>query len=98
MKFVEKVSKLLMDLGAKQHENAMYRFTIETQAGILHIDPTANRTEGPGTIFTRFDNPKLARKLVGCNEFSGKWNFHYFKEWNIETALADFTLQLQKVL
>jgi hypothetical protein len=52
----------------------------------------------PGTVFTCFDDPAAARQLVDCNRFSGKWNHHYFDGWDTKTALADLSIQLEKVL
>lgn len=94
-RFVRKVTELLLSLGAEQDGD---RFTLETKVGRLALHPTENVTEGPGTVFSRFDDVQAARTLVDCNKFSGKWNFHYFSGWTVETAIADFEFQLKKVL
>jgi hypothetical protein len=97
-RFIRTVTELLLSLGAKQDDGEAYRFTIQTKAGVLRLHPDENHTSGPGTVFTRFDNPQAARQLVDCNRFSGKWNFHYFDPWDVETAIADLTFWLGKVI
>jgi hypothetical protein len=95
---VGKATTLLLSLGAKQDGGEVYRFTLETKAGRLRLHPDADQREGPGTLYTCFDNPEAARQLVDCNKFSGKWNHHYFDGWTVDTAIYDLTLQLKKVL
>ena len=97
-RFVREVTQLLLRLGAKQDGSEACRFTLQTKAGVLRVHPEENRTSGPGTLFTRFDDPQAARQLVDCNRFSGKWNQHYFDGWSVETAVADLAFQLNKVL
>ncbi len=96
--FVAKAKALLLDLGAKQDGGEVYRFTLNTKAGRLLVHPDENDTIGLGTVFTCFDDPRAARKLVDCNRFSGKWNFHYFDGWTVETAIDDLSAQLKGVL
>jgi hypothetical protein len=48
------------------------------------------------TVFSRFDDPKAAKELVPCNQFSGKWNFFFVG--SVESALEELAFQLQKVL
>lgn len=96
--FVTKATALLLSLGAEQDGGETYRFTLQTKAGRLRLHPDENETIGLGTMFCCFDNPQAARQLVGCNPFSGKWNFHYFDGWTVETAITDLTYWLGKVL
>jgi hypothetical protein len=96
--FVRKVVELLLSLGAKENEGKLYRFSLQTKAGCLNLTPEENRTLGLGTLFTRFDDPATARQIVDCNKYSGKWNHHYFDGWTIETAIADLTYWLKKVI
>jgi hypothetical protein len=97
-RFVRKATELLLSLGAKQDAGENYRFTLQTKAGILRLHPDENQTSGPGTLFTRFDDPAAARQLVDCNRFSGKWNRHYFDPWDVETAITDLRFWLRKVI
>ena len=93
--FLAKVAALLLDLGATPSD---YDFALPTRVGLLKLHPSENMTEGLGTVFTRFDDPKAATELVPSNPYSGKWNFHFFNGWSVESALEEFTLQLAKVL
>jgi hypothetical protein len=97
-RFVKKVVELLLSLGAKQDGGEAYRFTLQTKAGGLRLHPDPDQLDGLGTVFTCFDDPQAARQLVDCNRFSGKWNHHYFDGWDTDTALADLSISLGKVL
>ena len=94
-RFVKQATQLLLDLGATEEEG--YSFTLQTKAGLLRLHVTENKTSGPGTVFTRFDDPKAARKLVDCNPHSGKWNHHYF-DGTVESAIENLSFWLKKVL
>lgn len=96
-RFVKLATQLLLDLGAEQSERCGYEFTIRTKVGLLNLLVTENTTTGPGTIFTRFDDPEAARELVDCNEHSGKWNHHYFSE-TVEQAIENLSFWLKKVV
>jgi hypothetical protein len=94
-RFIAKVTALLLDLGAEPRD---YEFALNTKAGLLKLHPTENHVEGLGTVFTRFEDPQAARKLVGCNPYSGKWNHHFIAGWSVESALEELAYQLRKVL
>jgi hypothetical protein len=96
-RFLKQAVALLLSLGAKQDGGETYRFTLETKAGRLRLHPTENTTSGPGTVFTRFDDPDAARHLVDCNPFSGKWNHHYF-DGTVDNAIENLTYWLRRVL
>lgn len=93
--FITKVTALLLDLGAQQTD---YDFLLHTKAGLLRIYPADNMAVGLGTVFTRFDDPQAAGKLVGCNRYSGKWNHHFFDGWSMESALNELDYQLRRIL
>lgn len=93
--FITKITALLIELGA---ESTDFDFTLKTKAGLLRLHPTENIVIGLGTVFGRFEDPQAARTLVECNPYSGKWNFHYFDGWCVESAILDFAYQLKKVL
>ena len=96
-RFVKMATQLLLDLGAKQDGGMGYPFTLETKVGLLRLHVTENTTSGPGTVFTRFDDPKAARQFTDCNAHSGKWNHHYF-DGTVEAAIENLTFWLRKVL
>ena len=97
--FLAKVIELLQSVGAVETDST-YRLTLETKAGRLALHPDPNDTMGIGTVFTRFDDPQGAVAILGqsVNQYSGKWNHHYFDGWTVETALADFEIQIRRVL
>lgn len=96
--FIDKVAQLLLSFGAIQDGSEHYPFTLTTNAGPLRLHLDVEQSDGLGTVFTRFDDPQTAKKLVDCNQYSGKWNHHYFDGWTVETALADLSFQLKKVV
>jgi len=50
-----------------------------------------------GAIFGRFREPERASKVVHCNQYSGKWNFH-FDKCTAEQAWQEFTCNVGKVM
>ena len=65
---------LMAEIGARpSHIANWYDVELDTPGGLLFL--RSPRPED-GWIFTRFDDPKQARQIVGCNPYSGKWNFH----------------------
>ena len=98
-RFLKKATQLIVSFGAELHGDD--EFILQTKAGKLTLHPTQNAdTDGPGTVFARFDNPKAARALLpDCNPCSGKWNHHYFGDgWTVESALDDLAFQLRRVV
>lgn len=73
-------------------------WALDTRYGLLtlHIDAWFGGT-GPGTVFTRFDDPQRATGTTGCNPYSGKWNHHYF-EITLDDALYALECNLRSVL
>jgi hypothetical protein len=43
----------------------------------------------------RFEEPERARRSVGCNPYSGKWNFHGASN---EESFAAFTREIRRLL
>ena len=96
--FLDQATRLLLDLGARRDGGETYEFTLQTKAGLLRLHPEEDRLDGLGTAFACFDDPQAARELVRCNQFSGKWNHHYFEGWTAQAALDDLSAQLRTVL
>jgi hypothetical protein len=96
-RFVKQATQLLLSLGAAHEEDGAYSFTLETKAGLLRLQVTENTTSGPGTVFTRFDDPEAARELVDCNPASGKWN-HFFFDGTVETAIESLSFWLKIIM
>jgi len=78
-------------------EGGLNDWTMQTRYGTLGLSVSKFPTEfGIGTVFTRFENAELATSHTGCNQYSGKWNFHYH-EWDLERAINDFRQHLARV-
>ena len=93
--FLAGVKRLLLDLGAEQHDDD---FVLKTKVGRLTLSPSADQPVGLGTVLTRFDDPHAARRLVDCDRISGRWNHHYSDAWAVETAIDNLSVWLGKVL
>ena len=62
-RFLKKATQLIVSFGAELHGDD--EFILQTKAGKLTLHPTQNAdTDGPGTVFARFDNPKAARRCA----------------------------------
>ena len=96
-RFVKRCNEVIASLGGTRSDG-IYQWELATRYGSLGLSVSENRFEGPGTVFTRFDDPKAARRHTNCNPHSGKWNHHYFDGWTVETALADFEYRVRSVL
>ncbi len=94
--FIERANELLSELGAECTGENVY--ALETRLGRLRLLVTVNRLEGPGTVFSRFDDAKRAHGSTDCNPHSGKWNHHYFDGWTTDAAIADLAVRLRGVL
>lgn len=98
-RWAKQANALIKSLGAEPVDDH-YPWRLETEVGMLSLKVEANelRNHGPGTVFTRFDNPQGAKFLTDCNPHSGKWNHHFFDGWTVEEALAALEHCLRYVL
>jgi len=98
-KWAKRANDLIESLGAEPVDDH-YTWRLKTKAGMLSLRVEANplRNHGPGTVFTRFDNPPDAKAVVDCNPHSGKWNHHYLAQWTGPQALADLKLLLENIV
>lgn len=98
-RFVKACEALIVELGGTR-QDGLNDWTIDTRFGALGLTARENpaRDTGPGTVFTRFDDPTAAGRTVNCNPFSGKWNHHYWKGWTADAAFTDFAWQLRRIL
>jgi len=107
-RFIKKAHTLIESLGATMGDDD--RWHLETKAGelTLAVDGREYQTNGPGTVFTRFHEPKRAIEVVPgahenpvhstVNPHSGKWNFHYTGGWKVNDALEDLEYRLRGVI
>lgn len=98
-RFVKQANALIENLGGTiSFRDERYPWRLETQVGPLFLFVEENTIGGPGTVFTRFENPSDAKQLVECNPYSGKWNHHFFDGWTVKDALEHLEFWLRKVL
>jgi hypothetical protein len=98
-RFVAAANAIIASLGAVVSDRASesYHWILATKLGGLRLTVTENSTQGPGAVFCRFDQPEVASRFVGCNEYSGKWN-HYWFEGTVDYALQDLEHRLKSVM
>lgn len=96
-RFVRGCCELIADLGGVRADG-QYQWELATRHGRLRLHVTENTDSGPGTVFTRFDDPGAAQPHTGCNPHSGKWNHHYFGDWTVDAAMSDVERCLRSVL
>lgn len=102
---------MLSRLGAKSIDGRVPWpcFEIETKVGKLTgsihtglwcLNEGVTPVDDAPWIATRFKNPKAAVTLVDCNQFSGKWNFHCWRNWtgNFAYGLAVVESLMKRVL
>jgi hypothetical protein len=99
--FYQEAIALLRELGATDNPATdVYDYSIETKVGTLRLVVSLSDYTGSlGTVFGRFRNPEKAAKIVDCNPYSGKWNFHFFavEGWDTDTALLHFRQCIGKI-
>ena len=96
-RFVRHCQDLIISLGGVRSEG-FNEWELQTRYGRLGLTVRENATTGPGTVYTRFDDPTTAHPHTGCNPHSGKWNHHYFDGWTVDTAVIDIEHCLRSVL
>jgi len=76
-KFVKELSTYIKSIGGVIRVENDYPliFDLNTIAGNLVITLYDDNLH-TFTMFTKFDNPDRAKKIVSCNSFSGKFNLH----------------------
>jgi hypothetical protein len=106
IRFSNAVVEYLKSIGAEQKQeytlpngfHPHYIFRLETRYGSLELTVASNCIGGPGTVFTRFDEPQRASPSLDCNPYSGKWNHHYFDSWSVEEAVKNFKWHINSIL
>jgi len=91
MKHFAKKAKAVIQQHGGQPDDGTYEWKMDTRFGPLRLSVDGD------AVMTKFDFPHLAHDELGCNPFSGKWNFHYFDSWTVEQAIADLEWRLNIV-
>lgn len=102
--YANRLAQILEELGCKPTEDGLYRYYIETRAGRLLVDVYPNLVDSGGMVLTRFQDVERAVELLGSNlygsgvnEYTGKWNFHFF-DVKVEEAEAALRRAFARVL
>ena len=96
-RFVRLCNDLIARMGGVR-SHGLYQWELPTRYGRLGLTTRQDGCQGPGTVFTRFDEPHRVDRQINANPYSGKWNHHYFDGWTVEAAFADFECRLRSVL
>lgn len=99
-----KLPKLLKSymetLGATKTDPGSLEFSLLTHLGVLNLSYHNDEDGYFPTLFTRFDNPDLAKSIVDCNPYSGKYNCHVsvFKNMTALDVLSQWEQHLRPIL
>ena len=80
--FNKKVHKLLLSLGAKETGQQMYKYSLETKGGLLHITTHEPSKSDIYSVYCKFEDHGKAKAVLSkweqdrLNPYSGKWNYH----------------------
>lgn len=75
--WTEKIINLIIGYGGTKSDEPGYEWVIDTKVGRLFINLRISSLDK--TAFMKFEKPNEAKKLVGCNPNSGKWNILTYK-------------------
>ena len=89
---------IAIERGAIPTEDGLYEFQLATSVGLLRLSFTEGHSLA--SLFGRFDEPNRAVAVIGrnsMNPYSGKWNHHWSKDDDPETALLSFKADLERL-
>lgn len=102
MKRADRLKKLMGDYvlskGGELTEHKFgYLWKLPTKFGELLITV---HDDDWGSIFGRFqgDDIASAHKELDCNPYSGKWNFHYGKEIEVEKVFEEWKSHVERLV
>lgn len=93
------IMTFLASVGAKEGEHVLgYRHAIQTIYGTLNVkEPRYTKGTALVDVFCRFDEPGRAKDDTRCNQFTGKWNFHFLKT-EIDEGISLFQQRITEIL
>jgi hypothetical protein len=97
-KLLKRIEEVAIEKGAMPTPNGSYQFQLQTCVGLLRLSLSEGHTLA--SVFGRFDEPERAVELIGrqhMNPYSGKWNRHWSKEDDPESALLLFKNDLERL-
>ena len=97
-KLLNGMKEIAIEKGAMPTPDGFYQFQLQTCVGLLLL--SVSEGHSLASVFGRFDEPERAVELIGrnnMNHYSGKWNHHWGKEDDAETALRLFKADLERL-
>jgi hypothetical protein len=97
-KLLKRIKEVAIEKGAEPTPDGSYQFQLQTCVGLLHLALSEGHTLA--SVFGRFDEPERAVELIGrqhMNPYSGKWNRHWSKDDDPESALLLFKADLERL-
>ena len=97
-KLLKGITEIAIESGAVPTPDGSYQFQLQTCVGLLRLSMSEGHSLA--SLFCRFDDPERAVELIGrhqMNPYSGKWNRHWSKEDDHETALLLFKADLERL-
>lgn len=93
------IMAFLAELGAKEGKHVLgYNYPIETIYGTLNVkEPRYTKGTALVDVYCRFDEPTRAKEHVRCNQFTGKWNFHFLKG-QVDGGIERFKQEVAEIL
>ncbi len=83
---------LLEEYGATQTDETSWdEYLVQTPLGPWHVYVFED------WIATRFEDVSRAKSRVGCNPYSGKWNFYALND-DLSEFLSDFESQTRRMM
>jgi hypothetical protein len=103
--FALRVREVIRQAGgqdAADDDTGLYPLVIaDTVCGPLYLHVADAGSHGLGFVAGRFIYPDRAVAVLGAaavNQYSGKWNHHYWGTATVDAAVADFEWSLKRVL
>jgi hypothetical protein len=97
-KLLNGMRQIATEKGAVPTPDGFYQLQLQTCVGMLRLSMSEGHSLG--SVFCRFDEPERAVEFMGrnnLNPYSGKWNHHWGKEVDSETALRLFKTDLERL-
>ena len=98
LKLLNGMKEIAIEKGAIPTSDGFYQFQLQTCVGFLRLSMSEGHSLA--SVCCRFEEPERAVGLIGrhnMNPYSGKWNHHWSKEDDAETALRLFKADLERL-
>ena len=99
-RFREGIMAFLKKINAQPQKHTLgYDNAINTIYGKLNIKEPRKYDKGVPcvSVCCRFSEPDKAKEDTRCNQFTGKWNFHFTQE-NIDKGIKLFEREIMEII